>query len=600
MQLQVAAAARVLQFDMQEKIYLAHFSIVIEDQFVYFPYSAGCIWAYAESKGTVTRDQLGEIFYIKKPITEIIDSLDNPKVFGFSHYIWNENYNDELAKAIKKTYPDCLIIYGGPQVPDNNPEWYTQREFIDICVHQEGEIAFNDIIAGHDIETIQGISYNNGKWQKNPPRPRVKKLEEMPSPYTTGLFDNMINQSNYTANAIMETDRGCPYRCTFCDWGSATFTKVRKFDLNRVYEELEWMGKNGIEMLFVANANMGIYKQRDNDIVDKVVETNKKYGYPKIFDTSWAKNSNKDVLELSKKLKDAGLLRKFGISMQSLSPKVLENIKRSNMKINEFESIIEEAQNYDMNIMVELIVGLPGETVESWIDNYCKLMEYKNVNIENYPLTMLNNSEINTNKAVEEFELKYEIIDFGDLASGIVKETAKQITSTSSMSDQQLIKVWQWTWCARLGHTLGITNTIAEKCKPLGIDTKTFYNSWFDFIKNGNTIFTEVFNIWDQYLKDYDLMKYNFDYGYLDDLGNERRTETLSALQKFLFTLGVDSELYKIFDMFYYTPSYTYPKTFGNITVDHQGMGSIKNYSAYIGLNRKNSGWRCNIVSLET
>ena len=583
---------------MQEKIYLAQFSVVIEDQFVYFPYSVGCIWAYAESRGTVTREQLGDIFYIKKPIHEIVDSLQNPKVFGFSHYIWNENYNDSLARAIKKAYPECLIVYGGPQVPDNNPSWYAERDFIDVCVHQEGELVFNDILAGLPIETMQGISYyKNNTWHKNMPRPRITKLEEMPSPYTTGLFDHMINQTDYMANMIMETDRGCPYRCTFCDWGSATFTKVRKFDLDRVYEEITWAGKNGVEMLFLANANFGIYKQRDNDIVDHIIATKEKYGYPKIYDGSWAKNSNKDVLELSKKLKDAGLLRKFGISMQSLSPVVLENIKRNNMKINEFESIIEEAESYGINIMVELIVGLPGETVDSWIDNYCKLMEYKNVNIENYPLSLLNNSEINSHETIEEFELKYEVVDFGDFASQIVRESAKQIVSTSTMSESQLMKVWQWTWCARLGHTLGVTNMIAEQCKDRGIDTKTFYNQWFEFVKNSKTIFTEKFNEWKKYLDNYDFIKYNFDYGYLDDIGYKRRTETIDALREFLLTLSVNGDLYTLFDMYYYTPEYNYPKTFGNVIVDHPGMGSIKKYSAYIGLNRKNSGWRCNLIN---
>jgi radical SAM superfamily enzyme YgiQ (UPF0313 family) len=583
---------------MQGKIYLAHFSVIIENQFVYFPYSVGCIWAYAESQGTVARDQLGGIMYIKKPIDEIVNSLENPAFFGFSHYMWNENYNDTLARAIKKAYPDCLIVYGGPQVPDNNPGWYEERDFVDVCVHQEGELVFNDLLQGIDPENIQGISYyKNKSWHKNMPRPRITKLEEMPSPYTTGLFDHIVDQTDYLATMIIETDRGCPYRCTFCDWGSAVFTKVRKFDLDRVYAEIEWAGKNNIEMLFMANANFGIYKERDNDIVDFMIATKEKYGYPKLYDGSWAKNSNKDVLRLSKKLKDAGLLRKFGISMQSLSPSVLENIKRNNMKINDFENIIDEAQEYGISIMVELIVGLPGETVDSWIENYCRLMEYKNINIENYPLSLLNNSEINNEETIEEFQLKYELVDFGDYASHQVKENAKQVISTSTMSEEELLDVWRWTWCARLGHTLGITNIIAEKCKEQGIDTKTFYNKWFEFVKNSNTIFTEKFNQWLVYLNEYDFIKYVLTYDYLDDIGHLRRNETIDALKSFVATLDVDDKIYELFDVFYFTPEYTYPKTFGNTVVDHPGMGSIKKYSSYIGLNRKSSGWRCKIVN---
>lgn len=581
-----------------KKIYLAQFSVVIEDQFVFFPFSAGCVWAYAEQKGTVQRNELGKIFYIKEPIEKIILQLDNPKLFGFSHYVWNEKYNDTLSKAVKDLYPDCLIVYGGPQVPDNNEQWYLDRPWVDVCVHQEGEKVFNQLLLGEDLETIKGISYNRNGWTKNPPKERIFDLEELPSPYTTGLFDDMITEE-LVPNMVMETDRGCPYQCTFCDWGSATFSKVRKFDTDRVFAEIEWAGKNRVEMLLLANANFGIFKERDNAIVDKIIATKEQYGYPKFYDGSWAKNSNKDVLQLSKKLKDAGLLRKFGISMQSMSPEVLKNIKRSNMKINDFDSIIEEAEGYGISVMVELIVGLPGETFNSWTENYAKLMQYKNINVEHYPLSLLNNSELNDPDTIEEFQLKYEIVDFGAIASHVVEEKAMQITSTSTLPAEDLRRVWQWSWCARLGHTLGITNVIADKCKQLGIDTKDFYDSWYEYIKTSNSILNEKFEQWNKCLDVYDYMKYNFNYEYLDDIGYYRREETIKDLEQFLDFIGVDNTISKLFDIYYYTPAYTYPKTFGDITVDHKGMGSVKRYSSYIGLNRKNSGWKCKELDIK-
>jgi len=575
------------------KIYLAQFSVVIEDQFVFFPFSAGCIWAYAESKGTVSRKDLGKIFYIKEPIQDILDQLNDPKIFGFSHYVWNEKYNDTLAKAVKDLYPDCLIVYGGPQVPDDfTKPWYKERSWVDVCVHQEGEKVFNQLIAGEPLETIKGISFNKNGWHKNQPKDRIFELDELPSPYTMGLFDEMITDE-LVPNMVMETDRGCPYKCTFCDWGSATFSKVRKMDLDRVFSEIEWAGKNKVEMLLLANANFGIFKERDNQIVDKIIATKNKYGYPKTYDGSWAKNSNKDVLALSKKLKDADLLRKFGISMQSMSPTVLENIKRSNMKINDFEGIIKEAEGYGISVMVELIVGLPGETYDSWTENYAKLMEYKNINVEHYPLSLLNNSELNDPHTIKEFQLKYEIVDFGAIASHIIEEKAMQITSTSTLPPEDLKKVWQWSWCARLGHTLGITNVIADKCKELGITTKKFYDKWFEYIRSSKGILNEKFELWNQFLSEYDYMKYNFNYEYLDDIGHSRRKETIKDIKQFLEFINIDNSIAYLFDIYYYTPEYTYPKTFGDITVDHKGMGSVKKYSSYIGLNRKNSGWKC-------
>ena len=64
-------------------------------------------------------------------------------------------------------------------------------------------------------------------------------------------------------NVTLETNRGCPYACTFCDWGSLTYNKVKKFCLNRVYDELEWVGKNGCDFISLADANFGMFPERD-------------------------------------------------------------------------------------------------------------------------------------------------------------------------------------------------------------------------------------------------------------------------------------------------------------------------------------------------
>lgn len=586
--------------DASNKIYLTQFSVVIENQFVFLPYSAGCVWAYAEQMKTVTRDQLGGLYFIKKPIDEIVNDFDNPGLVGFSHYIWNENYNDAVARAIKERWPECIIVYGGPQVPDNSPQWYDEHSFVDICIHQEGEISFNDIVSGTSFGSITGITYkHNNTWTRTGLGKRINNLEEIQSPYLIGLFDDLDVPDNYILNAIMETDRGCPYRCTFCDWGGTTFSKIKKFGLERVYEEIEWAGRNGIELINSANANFGIFKERDNLIADKLIETKAMYGYPKTFETSWAKNSNKDVLELALKLKSGGLLRKFGISMQSLDRTTLENIKRSNLKINEFDGIIKAANENDISVMIELIVGLPGETYETWTKNYCYLMEYENTSIENYPCSLLNNSELNNDRTISDFEIEHKVVDFGPIASHYVQETAKQIVGTYSMPPAVMKQTWEWTWCARLGHTVGITNQIVKELKAdLDIKIVDFYENWYCYIKNSSGILNEKYNQWIAILDNNDFQTYIFDYTYIDDIGYLRRKETLSDLKNFLlhYYPSVDADRYvQIFDIYYYTPAYTYPYVVGEYTVDHPGMGSVLTYSAFIGLNRKNRGWKCGI-----
>jgi len=578
------------------KIYLTQFSIIIEDQFIYLPYSVASLWAYAEKKQIVNRSDLKNIFFYRESIDQILEKFINPTLVGFSNYIWNENYNDILAAKLKEKYPDCLIVYGGPQVPDDQIVWYNKRKFIDICVHQEGEITFSKILEGNKFETIPGITYNTGnQWIKTKPSTRIKNLDDLPSPYLMGLFDNLHKPENLTLNAIFEFDRGCPYKCTFCDWGGVTFSKVQKINLDRVYNEIEWAGKNKIDMFYSADANFGIFKKRDALIVDKLIEVKKKYSYPESFDTSWAKNSNNTVLAFAKKLNDVSLLRKYGISIQSLNQDVLKNIKRTNLKINEFKDIIRLSKQYQMNIMIELIVGLPGETLDSWIDNYSNLMKDDNLCIESYPCTLLNNSELT--RSIKKYNIKFKNVKIENNTE--IPEYAKQIISTNTLSEDEMVILWQWVWCARLGHTFGITNIIMSFLLEKKYDVKKFYNNWFNYIKNSTGLLNKKFKEWNNYLKSYDYNRFMSEYDYMSDIGRYERNETKKDLKIFLEEYYEKEDidmLVDLFELYYFNPDYTYPKTINNVTVTHKGMGHIKSYSSFIGLTRKNKGWKCGIM----
>ena len=80
--------------------------------------------------------------------------------------------------------------------------------------------------------------------------------------------------------------------CTFCDWGGVTFSKVKKFNLERIQEELDWMGQNKIEIVTNTDANFGIFKDRDMQITNMLIDRKQKYGYPVLFDTNWNKNAS--------------------------------------------------------------------------------------------------------------------------------------------------------------------------------------------------------------------------------------------------------------------------------------------------------------------
>ena len=97
----------------------------------------------------------------------------------------------------------------------------------------------------------------------------------MPSPYLTGIFDELIKENPEEKwLASWETNRGCPFSCTYCDWGSATNSKVSRMHLDRVYAELDWFSKNKVEFIFCCDANFGMLP-RDYDIALKAAENKK-------------------------------------------------------------------------------------------------------------------------------------------------------------------------------------------------------------------------------------------------------------------------------------------------------------------------------------
>ena len=178
-------------------VYLTQFSVVVEDQFVMLPYSAGLLWAYAKGFSEISDNyHLSDIFFVKEPLDDIFDKIHEPDVVGFSTYIWNSNYNDALARQIKKAYPNCLIVYGGPQVSGVDDDLFVNKPWIDICVHQEGELAFKEILTSNlkdrDWSKILGISYYKNTFIKTQPGKRLDLDLDTASPYLLGIMDKCI------------------------------------------------------------------------------------------------------------------------------------------------------------------------------------------------------------------------------------------------------------------------------------------------------------------------------------------------------------------------------------------------------------------------
>lgn len=270
----------------------------------YLPYSAGIILSAAMSNDQV-RSQwgLGEIIWRRESTDAAAEKLKNHDLVGFSTYVWNYRYNCEVADKLKKLNPDIQIVFGGPQMPIKDPKIFNNHPYIDIVVQVEGEYAFTEILKKFpgDYNDVPGLLINQAQSVvATAPPQRIENLDHIPSPYLTGVFDRLIQDNpDVTWNATLETNRGCPFACTFCDWGSLTYNKIKNFGLERVYDELDWIGEH-CGFVTITDANFGIFVERDNLIVDKLIEVQLKWGRLKSFGMTWTKNQKNEVVAIVK------------------------------------------------------------------------------------------------------------------------------------------------------------------------------------------------------------------------------------------------------------------------------------------------------------
>jgi len=444
------------------------------------------VWAYATTQeGIVENYTLGGLYSVKEPIEQLVDRMVEPAVVGLSSYVWNVAYNEALAKAIKARYPECKMIIGGAETPNKSQDFFEDKPYIDYLIHQEGEISFTGLLQSFvgikDEETVPGISINrNGKTLMTGPSQRITDLDVVPSPYIMGLFDHLDEMyPGKIWNAVIETNRGCPFMCTFCDWGGTTFSKVKKFNLERIEEELEWMGKNKIEMLTNTDANFGIFKDRDMEITDMLIRTKEKYGFPVLFDTNWSKNATVQLVDMAVKLMESDMMRRFTMALQSTNPLVLKHIKRVNLKEEAMTKVAETAFREGMSVNTELIIGLPGETWESWTSGLCDLLS-KDIIVEAYPVTILQNSEMNDAAYKEEHGITQ--VTLKSYFSNIVDEYQETLTGTKDLPEEQMKKLWLWTWYTSMMDANGFTQIVTRYLnKRHGMPFEKFYERLLDW-----------------------------------------------------------------------------------------------------------------------
>jgi putative methyltransferase len=469
----------------------------------YLPYSVGVLWAYVNQFESIKSNyQLEDIIWRRNSIDETVSKLSKCDIVGFSTYVWNKNYNYALARRLKEINPDCLIFFGGPEMPITKKTIFEKLPFVDVVIKSEGEIILHQlldaIINNTPWEDIRGLVINrNGVAVDTGDGERISSLEDMPSPYLTGVFDKIMAETQGVEwNATVETNRGCPYACTFCDWGSLTYNKVKKFNLEKVFAELEWIGQKGCGFVTITDANFGMFVERDNAIADKLIEVQEKYGCPNSFSMSWAKDQKPEVFDIVFKLiKNPKFNQGLTVSVQSMDLDVLENIKRKNLAQHKIENIFALCDKNNVPVYTEIILGLPGETKDTWKEGFYKIYRAGNhTGINILHAQMLENAEMNLLQKKLYGITSVPVYDYmsGSYNYNELQECVEVVTGTKDMPTEEMLDSQAFSWFMQTFHINGLTTYISRFLhKNAGIDYSVFYDKLWDYLQDDSWFIKE-------------------------------------------------------------------------------------------------------------
>jgi radical SAM superfamily enzyme YgiQ (UPF0313 family) len=402
--------------------------------------------------------------FTRQPVDEIAGQLRDADVVLFSTYVWNLQLSLAVARRLKLLNPDAWIIFGGPQVPSDGASFLAAHPFVDVAVCGEGEPAILGLMEGRtsgEWRATAGITYRDaaGHHVTNPKGPRLADLDVVPSPYLTGVFEPLM-RANPDQNwiALWETNRGCPFSCTFCDWGAATASKVYQYDLARLRGEADWFADHKIGFVFCCDANFGILA-RDLEIAQYVADRKRATGFPQALSVQNTKNATERAYQVQKTLADAGMNKGVTLSMQSLDRATLEAVERSNIKLGTYQVLQQRFTRERIETYADLILGLPNETYDSFVNGVSELIAHGQHNrIQFNNLSVLPNAPMADPASMRRYQM--ELVDspivniHGSLAEADedIVERQPLVISTSTMPREAWRRTRAFSWMTALLH----------------------------------------------------------------------------------------------------------------------------------------------------
>lgn len=450
---------------------------------VYLPNVFSILKTYCERDPVLAENvSWEEPVFQRDPVPDLLDRVEGRSVdvLGLGCYIWNWYAQRQIGETVKSQNPDCLVVAGGPNCNIRDPDFFRKNPFIDIVVRQEGEEPFRRILTqrlegDEDWQSIPGLyvpDENGDPTRTSPPELLEEEVLSSFSPFLAQSdllvgYAKRAREQGLDVFATFRSNRGCPYQCSFCDWGSLTNTRVRKRSLEMVKQELDWMARHRIGGVNIADANLGMF-ERDVEFIRHLCELKERHDYPRTMLWNPAKSEVNHLRSIVKLAHESDLRAQSMLALQHTDPDVLDAINRKNLSDKEVQSLIDFNRKHDIPTDVQLILGCPNDTYASWKECLTGLMErglHGEYFISNFHL--LPNSPAGKDDYQEAWEIETSLtrnpthIDIGPDTH--VPDTCQKqlITSTSTFDERDWIRMWVFGHLVQGLHTLGVTRALS-------------------------------------------------------------------------------------------------------------------------------------------
>ena len=477
-----------------------------------FPLNIAYVASYAKKKFNSKID-----IKLFKYIDKIEDELEShpPDILALSNYAWCNRISKEISKIFKQLNPNGIVVWGGPNFPldiKSQERFFEKNYPIDIYVPVEGEISFSNIIQ-KAIESnskselrkkilekpIDGCisRLNNGKLHFSFSSIRTKQLDDIPSPYTSGLLDEFFDGK---LSPMIQTNRGCPFSCTFCVDGSDLVNKVNSFSNGRVREELQYIAKHvtsNMHSMHISDLNFGMFP-KDLEVCDYIGEIQKEFNFPKYVKVTSGKNKKEKIIQAIKKLGDS---TSMAMSVQSMDPKVLSNIRRDNISSDALVELGPALKKEGLTTVSDVILALPGETYASHLETIRQLV-YADIDwLNSWTLMLLDGSQLNTPEERKKWNLKskFRIIprDFVKLKNGkVVVEIEEVAIGSDTLSFDEYVELRLFALIIKVTKSGTIFAPLFKFLREENLDT---FELMYNMLKQPSLASKELQNLFNEF-----------------------------------------------------------------------------------------------------